>query len=444
MTTTTSVGPIDVNSLVSQLMSVESQPLTQLQKQESQINAQISAYGTLSSSLSSFQTAMKGLGDLTKFQVYTAASSDNTVLTATASSTATVGSHTVQVLRAAEQHNLSSSNSFTASATLAAGLTATITVGSSPFTVNIGGMTLAQAASAINAASNNAGATATVVNVNSGYKLLLTANNTGSTNALSVSYNGTDPFAMATVNQIRDGSPPWTPASLDAVMVLDGSSSLTATRSSNTVTDLIGGVTLNLVKAGTVTVSTARDNTSVTKSAQAIVDAYNALHSALNTLSTGGLKGDNSLRSIQSNILSVINTPPTALTGSYSYLSQVGLSIQKDGTMALDSAALTAALNTNFSGVANLFANNNQGYAYRLANVATQMLASNGLITSTTDGLSANLNSVKNSETAMQGRLSLIQKSYMSQFTALNDMLSSMQTTSNYLTQQLANLPGYR
>ena len=112
--------------------------------------------------------------------------------------------------------------------------------------------------------------------------------------------------------------------------------------------------------------------------------------------------------------------------------------------MALDSTALNTALNTDFSGVANLFANNSQGYAYRLGNVAYQMLASNGLITSRTAGLNTSLTSVKDSEIQLQGRLDMIQQNYMTQFTALNDMLGSLQTTSNYLTQQLANLPGFR
>ncbi|MHB8747537.1 MAG: flagellar filament capping protein FliD, partial [Gammaproteobacteria bacterium] len=190
--------------------------------------------------------------------------------------------------------------------------------------------------------------------------------------------------------------------------------------------------------------STAIDNATVTKSVQAFVDAYNALRSTLNTQSTGVLQSDSSLLSIQSNILSVINTPPTGLTGSYSYLSQVGVSIQKDGSMALNSTALNTALSSNFSGVANLFANNNQGYAYRLGNVAYQMLASNGLITSRTAGLNTSLTSVRNNETQLQGRLDMIQKNYTFQFTALNSMLGSLQTTSTYLTQQLANLPGFR
>lgn len=435
---------LDVNGIVSSLMQVESLPLQQLQSRESQLTAQISAYGALKGALSGFQTAMSGLGDLTKFQVNAATSSDTTVLTASAASTAAVGSHTVQVQRAAEQHILSSTNSFTSTATLAAGLTTTITVGSTAFTVAIGGMTLSQAADAINAATDNAGVTAAATNLNSGYKLLLTAKNTGSTNALSISYNGTDPFAMATVNAIRDGGTTWTPASLDAVMTLDGSSALTATRSSNTVTDLISGVTLNLLKAGSVTVNVTHDNTAVTKSVQAFVDAFNSLHGILNTQSTGALQGDSNLRSIQSNILGVINTPPSGFPANFSYLSQIGVSIQKDGSMALDSTVLNNALTSNFSDVANLFANNNQGYAYRLNNVATQMLASDGLISSRTDGLNTSLTSVKDSETQMQSRLDMIQKNYLAQFTALDTMIGSLKTTSNYLTQQLANLPGFR
>ncbi len=435
---------LDVNSIVSQLMAVEQKPLTQLQTKDSKINAQISAYGTLSSSLSSFQTAMNNIGDLAKFQVNSATSSDNTVLTATASSTAAPGTHTVQVVRAAEQHKLSSTTSFAATDTIAASTTTTIGVGSASFTVDISGKTLSEVADAINGASDNAGVTATVAKVDTGYKLLLTANDTGSANALTATYSGADPFSMTTLNLARSGGPSFTASDLDAVMILDGSSSLTATRSSNTVTDLIGGVTLTLQNAGTVTVKVARDTAAVTKSIQSFVDAYNSLRGTLDTQSKGNLQGDSTLLSITSNILNVINTPPTGLTGSYTYMSQVGVSIQKDGTMTLDSAALNSALSSDYSGVANLFAKSGQGYASRLGTVANQLLTSNGLITSRTDGLKTTLASVKDSEANMQSRLDLIQQSYLSQFTALDTMLGSLKTTSSYLTQQLANLPGFR
>jgi flagellar hook-associated protein 2 len=303
---------------------------------------------------------------------------------------------------------------------------------------------LSQVADAINGASDNAGVTATVANVDSGYKLLLTANDTGSANALTATYSGADPFSMTTLNLARSGGPSFTASDLDAVMILDGSSSLTATRSSNTVTDLIGGVTLTLQNAGTVTVKVARDTAAVTKSIQSFVDAYNSLRGTLDTQSKGNLQGDSTLLSITSNILNVINTPPTGLTGSYTYMSQVGVSIQKDGTMTLDSAALNSALSSDYSGVANLFAKSGQGYASRLGTVANQLLTSNGLITSRTDGLKTTLASVKDSEANMQSRLDLIQQSYLSQFTALDTMLGSLKTTSSYLTQQLANLPGFR
>ncbi len=434
---------LDVNSIVSQLMAVERRPLTLLQSKESKYNAQVSSYGTLSSALSSFQSAMDGLGDLEKFKVYSATSSDTAILTATASSTAAAGSHTVQVVRAAEQHKLSSGTSYLETDTIAASTTATISVGGTSFDVDISGMTLSEVAAAINDASDNAGVTATVSNVDSGYKLLLTAKDTGSSNALSVSYNTADPFAFTTLNQDRNGVDGFTSADLDAVMILDGSASLTATRSSNTVTDLIGGVTLNLKSAGTVTLATEKDNAGVTKSVQAFVDAFNALRSTISTLRKGSLASDSTLLSIESQVMGVINNPPTGLTGSFSYLSQIGVSIQKDGTMALDSSALNTALGSDFSGVANLFAHNDQGYAYRLESVVKDMLATDGLVKSRTDGLNDSITSIKNDEDRVSRRLTLVEARYRAQFTALDSLLGQMQTTSSYLTQQLENLPGF-
>ena len=131
MATTSGIGSnfIDVSSIVSQLMTIERRPLTLLQSKESSLTAKVSAYGTLKSGLSTFQSAMNGLGDLDKFKVFSATSSDDTVLTATASSTASAGSHTVEVVRYAEQHKLFSSSSFAETDTLAASTTATISVG---------------------------------------------------------------------------------------------------------------------------------------------------------------------------------------------------------------------------------------------------------------------------------------------------------------------------
>lgn len=442
-TATTNVGPLDVNSLVSQLMTVESQPLTQLQGQDSQVTAQISAYGTLNSALSTYQTAMNNLGLLSSFQANTATSSDNTVLTSTASSAAATGTSTVQVVSVAVQSAMVSTTSFTPTATLASGLTTTINVGSTAFTVNIGGMTLAQAADAINSASNNAGVTATISNVNSGSKLLLTANNTGSTSFLSVSYNGTDPFGFTSLNTDSSGAA-LPPSGLDAQMILNGNSSLTRTSSSNTVSDLIGGVTLNLLKPGTVTVNVANNTSTVTSNVQSFVSAYNALQTTINGLSNGALQGNNDLLSIQSNILNTLDAPAGG-SGAISYLAQIGVTLQKDGTMALDTTVLSSALSTNYSDVANLFANSTQGMANNLATVVGQMLNPvNGLLASSTSSLNTTLKSLKDSETQMQANLSNTQTSLLAQYNALNLMLSSMQTTSSFLTQQLANLPGFR
>lgn len=444
MATTTGVssGVLDVNSIVSQLMAVESRPLALLETKKTELNAQISAYGSLKSVLSSFQTAMSNLGDLAKFKVFSASSTDTAVLTASASSSAAAGSHSVQVVRVAEQHKLYSNTSFASTDVLPA-TTTTITVGSTAFSVDLSGKTLSEAATAINAATDNSGVTATVSNVDGGYKLLLTADDTGSTNALSVAYSGADPFSFQTINQDRNASGGFTSADLDAVLILDGSASLTATRSSNAVTDLIGGVTLNLLAAGTVTVTTARDTEAITKSAQAFVDAFNTVRSNIKVLRAGTLSGDSNLLSIEAKIMSVINTPPSGLSSSYSYLSQVGVSIQKDGSMALDSTALSTALTADFSGVANLFANDDQGYAYRMKAAADDLLATDGLIDSRTTGLEESVASVQEQEDKTSARLAIIEQRYRTQFTALDVLMASMNTTSTFLTSQLANLPGY-
>lgn len=444
MATVSSLGVgsgLDLSTLLTNLMAVERRPLVALQTQQSNYEADLSAYGQLKSQLSSFQTAMNSLSTSSKFAVFSATSSNDTVFTATADSTAAVGKYTLQVVRVAEAHQMGSSSTFADTGTTTigtAGDTMTITVGSSDFTVSYGGQTLGEIRDAINGATDNTGVSATIIQDNVGYRLLLTSSDTGSTNALSVSYSGSDPFSLQTLNTDRDGSGSFTAADLDASMVLNGT--YTIDRSSNTVSDVIQGVTLSLKDAGTETLTVAKDTAAIEASAQSFVDAYNALRSTITTLRSGTLSGDNTLLLLQSGIQGILNTTPSGLTGSYSYLAQVGISIQKDGTMALDSADFQAALGADFNGVAELFAASGQGYAARLDTLMTSYLQTGGLIANSTDGLNARLDIIKTRESEMELRLEAIQKRYQQQFTALDALVQQLQTTSSYLTQQLTQL----
>jgi flagellar hook-associated protein 2 len=441
MATITAAGVgsgLDINSIISQLMAIEQRPLVAMQNTEKTYQAQLSAYGRLHSAMAGFQSAMSGLADLSKFEVFAANSSNTDVLAASADSTASLGSYQVQVVRIAEAHKMASANTFTDTDTTtlgAAGDTMTITVGTQAFTVAIGGKTLGAIRDAINQASDNTGATATIIQDNSGYRLLLKANDTGSTHALTVTYSGTDPLNLQTLNADRDGSGSFTPADLNASLVLEGA--YPVTRSSNTVSDVIQGVTLNLKAAGTVSLEVVHDVGAIQAAVESFVKAYNDLHATVRDLRNSDLQGDNSLLSLENQIQDVLNTAPAGLASAYQYLSSVGVSLQKDGTMALDSTALVNALNTDFTGVAQLFANNDQGYVFRLKAVADSILGVNGLIDSRTQGLNARIEMLDDRMAQMQQRLSMVEAGYRAQFSALDALVGQLRATSDFLSRQL-------
>lgn len=425
---------LDVQTIVRQLMAIESRPLQTLQKSQSTLDAQVSAYGRFRSAISTFQTALDDLKTLDAFQIHSATSSNTDAVTAEADSTATPGTVNVQVNRLAQAHKQGSlAKADTGTTTLGgSGDQMTITVDGNAVAVNAGGMTLAQIRDAVNAA--DAGVTASIVSeTSSSHRLVLTATETGTDKAMSLSFSGTlgTDLGMSTINNI--GSL----AELDAEIVIDNT--YTITRSSNTIDDAVNGLTLTLKDETTsaATLTIARDTAAVTESIQSFVDAYNALRSTITGLRGKELKSDSTLRSIEAQIQSVLNTPPTGLTGSFDYLSQVGVSIQKDGTMKLDSDVLDAAMTADYSGVAEVFAHDDQGYVYRLDASLSDLMEIDGLIDSREDGLKANRKSLETRIENMEYRLGLIEKRYRAQFTALDTMLGQMQSTSAFLAQQL-------
>lgn len=434
---------LDVNSIVNQLVAVERQPLIRLQEQKSSFKSQLSAYGQLKSAISSFRDSMAKLDSSSDFRLFTAKSSDDDVLTATAGSGAAAGAYGVEVVRIAERHRMAAGDANTYADTtsdIGASGTMSITVGAEPaFNVDLAGKSLAEIRDAINNASDNPGVTASIINDDVGNRLVLTADETGSDNALSVSYSGSDPFGLQTLNTDRDASGGFTAADLDAVLTLEGT--FTVTRSSNSIDDAIDGLTLNLKSAGTINLTVERDVEGITKQAQDFVDAYNNLKSTIESLRGGTLGAENTLLSIDRQLRSAFNTAPSGLSGSYSYLPEVGISFQKDGKLALDSDTLETALANDFDGVAQLFGNDDQGYAYRVRGIADGMLQTDGLIDARQDGINDSIESIDSRMDLMSRRLEITEARYRAQFTALDGLVASLTKTGNFLTQQLAALP---
>ena len=433
---------LDVNSIVTQLMMIERQPLNRLESDKRGLEAQLSAFGKLKSALTTFQDALDDLKSLDAFQVYKAESSDETAFTATANSSAATGFNDIEVVRLAEAHKMGSVSIPDTGTTALGGVgdQMTITVNGNAFTVDGGGMTLSQLRDAINDAPDNVGVSATIISENSGsHRLVLTSTETGNENAISLSFSGSlgAELGLTDIN---------VPTDLDAELLVDGL--YTITRSGNTIDDAIAGITLNLIgeTAGKVQLNVSRDTDSVKESVQAFVDAFNQLKTTFDSLAGEGdeLEADSTLRSIENQVQGIFNTIPSGLTGSFSSLSEVGVSFQRDGTLALDSDDLASAIDTDFAGMAELFAHDEQGYLFRLDELINRFVQAEGLIDVRQDGLNSRIDVAEQRIADMEYRLELREQRLRDQFTLLDTLMGELQSTSTFLSQQLAALPTLR
>ncbi len=432
---------IDVRGIIQKLMSVEQQPLLKISTRVVELKTQLSAYGSLKSSVSGFRDAIDKLADPSKFKAFKATSSDDKIATASASSAAAKGVYNFQVLRVAENHRMAAGTTYsnTDAAVLGtAGEMMTISVGSAAFNVEFGGKTLGAIRDEINAAATNTGVTASILKDDVGYRLSLSSNGTGSDKAIGVTYAGADPFALQTLNADRDTSGSFTIADLNAAVRLEGQFDITS--SSNTLTDTIQGVSINLQAAGTTTLTVDRDTASVETSVQAFVKAYSDLVSNLNKLRGQALKSDSSgLGSIENQMRNVLSQQ-VDLEGSFNNAFEIGISTQKSGALTLDSKLLSSAITSNFDGLAKLFADPDQGLAKRLSSLATSFLDTGGMLDGRTQGINNQISSEQSKKALLEERLKIIEVRLTKQYNSLDAVVARLTGSANLLTQQLNGL----
>jgi len=386
---------LDVNSIVEQLVAAERAPTEKrLDYKEAVYTAQISTYGTLKSALAKFQTSVRALSTASKFNARSATVSDDKVLTATASSIAEGGSYAIKVSQLAQSHSLAS-GAF-ASVTDVVG-TGKLTIrlgtteydpddgsyagfqqkqGSSVITVDInaGNNSLEGVRDAINAA--DAGVQASIINDGSGYRLVVSSKETGADNSIRITVSDDDGSdtdgnglsRLAYNDQATNLE--QTMEALDAKLTVNG---LAVTSSSNTVTGVVHGVTLNLksVSESPINLSVARDKTSARSAIDAFVTAFNELNAILDTMGqydpetkqAGVLQGDPLMRSVATQIRRALL--PTDQTGLI--LADLGITtlakdkVQDDGTtllagsLVIDEATLNKVMDERFDDIAKVF-----------------------------------------------------------------------------------------
>jgi flagellar hook-associated protein 2 len=436
---------LDVDSIVSQLMVFERRPLVSLQNQLTDIDAKVSSFGELKSALSTFQTAMQALSTPSALKVFTTTSGNDDVFTASATNTAAASNFQIDVIRLAERHKFASAELLDTDTIGGKSKDALeIQVGSdtaNTLTVDLStASTLGEIRDAINTDAANPGVNATIVFGNDGnQKLVLTARESGADNALKLSYKGkvnASDFGFQEINNIGGDI-----ALLDAEISVDGYS---VTRATNTIDDVITGVTLDLHSADPgipYNLDIARDTAAVAESVQAFADAYNEIMTSIDTLRDNGLATDSALFSIERGLRSVINTPASGLSSGFAYLAEIGVTFSREGIMTVNTANVESVLANNFNAVSELFSTDGQGFANRLDAQVDNWLGIDGLIEGRTDGLDGRKRLLQTREESMEYRMGQIEASLYAEFTRLDTLLGGMQVTSDFLAQQLQLLP---
>lgn len=442
---------IDVQSLVSQLVAAERQPLdAQLARANAKVTTQISATSTLLGALSSFQSSLNGLRTTTVFSGRAASSTDATIATASAASTAVPGRYDIEVEQLATSHQISSIAFAGGSSSVVGNGQLTVSLGDTSFTVTVGGdaNTLADVRNAINGASDNPGVTATIINAADGAHLVLTSTRTGAANAIAVTASGD----LGQLEYTAENQANYTQlrAARDAIVHVAGYETISP---NNVVENVIDGVSINLLKAepGTsVSIDVSYDKAAAREKVNQFVAAYNQLRNVLSTLggynaatqTAGVMLGDSLLTGIDAEIRRTLSSPVAAAGGgAVQTLADIGITTQANGTLKIDDARLGAALDNHFDAVSRLFGTEETGIAARLHTQIGDRLADGAGLDVRTESLQAQKRALEKKAADNEARMNMVRQTYLRQFTALDTLLSSLSATSAYLGQQIDSLP---
>jgi flagellar hook-associated protein 2 len=441
--TSTGIGSgLDINGIIDKLMQVEKKPIDAINQKISDVQTKISAFGQVKSALSTLQSAAKSLSDPNTLYAVTTSVGSGAGFTATAGAGATTGTYDIGVQRLAQAQRVATSA--TQTFTPGAG-TLTITASGQSVQVDFsGGGTLEDLRNAINDQANSL-VSATIVDNGTAKQLVITGRQSGEDQAFSLmGEGGLADLSFAPNNPTSNPNVTQVQAAQDAQITFNG---LTVTRPSNTIDDLIPGVTLTLQSVTgqtTAPLSVQRDNSALEKAMQSFVDAYNAVNNTIYTLTyydpstktAGPLSGDSALRTIQNQLRNTLNS----LTGSGTLRSytDLGLSFDAKGKLSFDTATFEKALQTQPSAVKQMLVGTDTqpGLATRFDSLLTTNLQTGGLLDASVQGLNSKVALLNSQKERLQSQLDRIQATYQQQFNNMDTIVGQYNGLSTYLTQQ--------
>ncbi|MFI8479424.1 flagellar filament capping protein FliD [Pseudomonas sp. NPDC078700] len=454
---------LDIDAIVTALVNADSAPKTaQLSRLETASTAKFTALGTLKGALSEFQTALAGLNDIKLFENRTASSSNTSSVTATATKDALPGSYAVVVKNLATSSKVASATVPSSFDSGASEETLSIQLGSAGAVTNVkiaAGSDLASTRDQLNAALKEQGISANIVNNPSTgeSRLVFSSTTTGAGNDIIVSGTGELAKLNADGTKALVSSDATSAGSItqaaDAEFSIDG---LVLHSKTNTVTDAIPEVTLSLAAVTetgkTATVKVGQDTAGVSANIKKFVEAYNTLITTSNELTrvvsvgegkepvVGGLVGDATVRNLLSSVRNELVNPANQ-TGIRT-LADMGITTQKDGTLAVDDDKLKTALNDNFDSVGTFFTGDT-GLTSRLDSKVDGFIKSGGVLEQRMDGLQSTLTDIDKQKEDLNRRIESLQTRLYKQFNAMESLVSQLSQTSDRLTQSLEALPGF-
>jgi flagellar hook-associated protein 2 len=467
---------LDVNSIITQLMAIERQPLTKLESDEKKLTTKVSEFGKLQGMVSSVRDKAGSLSSLTLWAQTAGTSGDASAVAVTTANGAATGKYAVEVRQLAAQQTVSS-RVYAASDTpgqFAAG-TLTIELGTwtgtptSGFTPKVGATavtvtleatddTLAKVRDKINAA--DAGVTATIINDASGARLAIRSKASGLESGFRITAAETVDDGVATTglsalayNALGASQLTLNQSAANALATING---IAVESASNTLTNVSDGVTLKLnkVTSAPVEISVDPDSAAAKTAIEDFVKSFNELASFIReqtkyneTLKQGGpMQGDSLVLGLQRQLRAVINEASTA-SATYGRLADIGISMKSDGTLEIKGGALDNAL-ANTPELRKLLATDgttsaDTGFMRRFKELGDLLLGADGSFDTRNDTLQQTIERNQERQTQMEARLAATEKRLRAQYEALDRNMGQLSGLQSYMGQQLAALNNF-
>ncbi|MDB2424417.1 flagellar filament capping protein FliD [Litoricolaceae bacterium] len=435
---------IDTQKVVDSIVAAERAPQqATLTRIKEKADTRVSAFGIVKGTLEAVRDQFRKLNDVSDLSAFTTQSSDSTLISATASSSASAGVYQVQVTQLADRdsYTFDGFDSTTDSLNGGSDLAITVTQGGTSRELTVSSPTLSNIAETIN--DSNLGITANVIDTGaaSGRYVLSVSGETGSDNAFSIS------------SAVMTGETQQTTAQ-NANFELNG---VKITNESNSIGTAVAGLNLELKGTfATETITVTADTSTIKTEIKNLVTVYNEAREIFSSLRTGSdpedpligsMSSDSVFRTVENTFRSSFTTVSSTPSGDINYWADIGLSVQRDGTLALKEDRLDTVLSTSLGDVITALTADTEdqtdigdasrGLAGDMSATIRNLTKSNGPIENALTSANEKLSDYEIRLTDLDARMERIKERYLQQFAAMQRIVDSMNSTSQFLTNNL-------